>query len=285
VDFNHEQTPPPVPGVVFIQMKSKNLQKLIRFERDYEPDYKEVLDQIKSCLMFKSSTLGTLEGKLAQFIKMMFPVEPKDDKGRTPLHRAASFANLPAVEILMDKGHAKVMIKDNAGQTPLHAAVQKAAEVKESEDNRRSSFKAVIRQLMSIWVNVDERDNEKKTVWDYALDKNWIKDLLYISGSSTSTAAKALDPLNIPKPGPQHKASHRLEATLVEFWLEDENGKTHDKMHSKEPSIFDLIYDKNKGVEKILSRSRPEGKKIQCRWIHLPANNASTNPIGSRKLL
>ena len=61
------------------------------------------------------------EETLALLLKAGAKVSGMDSRGRTPLHIAAIFDDVPAAEVLI-KGGAKVMARDAAGKTPLDDA-------------------------------------------------------------------------------------------------------------------------------------------------------------------
>jgi ankyrin repeat protein len=70
---------------------------------------------------------------LARLLKAGAKVSGTDERGWTPLHAAARFDNIMAVEILIKEG-AKIMPRDNTGKTPLDYA-ESAAMIKLLKEN------------------------------------------------------------------------------------------------------------------------------------------------------
>lgn len=279
---------------IFLRILGKRSQDLSRFKSDNDIVYETVIDQIKSGLVFKFSIYEAFHKRLEYLVDINFPLESRDRRKRTPLHWAASTPNLRAAEILMGKDSDPDLttLVDANGQTPLHGAMEMAAKVKSSNQTRRKNFKDMIRQLISNSLMIDAKDKKNMKAWDYAQgdDEGWVKELKdlidrreLILGSSRSTKVE-LDKLEAPALKSQLHASQRVDAILVEFFLENTEGRTSDRMNPKERSIFELIYDSSLGLEEILCRSRPKTGDMSCRWIHLPANNASIIHRRARRL-
>lgn len=273
---------------MFIPLKSETLQSLARFQGPSDPWYQAVVYRMKSALLFKcsSSTTTKLESALEHFISEKFPVGAKDDQGQTPLHRAASAPNHAAVTRLIYNGDAPVTAQDNDGRTPLHVAIQAIKDNISPET--QGNFKQVIRQLTKNRLRVNEVDNEGNTAWKYAEGKNctWIMELKDKRGliEGSSIHKKELESMRELSAGSQYDASNKLEVILVEFFSDQDGGKTSEWLHPDEATVYELIYKERRGLQNILSRSRPSdvaGKRFQCRWIHLPANNASIKPPDS----
>jgi len=238
--------------------------------------------------MIKTSISEKQQNYFEEFINHGFSLESTDYRGCTSLHRAAAYPNLGAVAIMMKSTKRNDLVKkqDGEGQTPLHVAVQRAKQWKTERDT--SDFKDIMSDIILLLVKhmltVDTMDKKNKTAWDYAVgeDFEWIRDLMNkrgeMEGSSrkTNVVLKRPDP---PKEELRSVASHQLWSLLVEFFLKKEESQTSDCMNMTEPSVYGLIYDRKRGLEVCLSRSREPSQEIEartCRWIHIPANNASS---------
>jgi hypothetical protein len=242
-------------------------------------------------LLFKASGRKELEILLWNLITVLeVQVDVEDEHGRSALHHAASSPNGAAVTVLIKKGDAKVLRKDNAGQTPLHAVIRRAVELKPTDEEGQKPFKDVIIRLMESSPDINQADNDNKVAWDYAKKITWIEELRnnrdMFSGPSTSDEAEPVEPLNVPaKDTPQRKACQNILGVLTEFYLITKGQRTQEKLNYERPNIFDMIYEE--GPTKILDRSRPRltMEILQCRWMHLPANNVSYNFAQSSRLL
>ncbi|HKY69949.1 MAG TPA: ankyrin repeat domain-containing protein, partial [Gammaproteobacteria bacterium] len=72
--------------------------------------------------LFKAAELG-FHRLIPALVARGADVNAKDDCGKTPLHRAASYGQSDAIRVLVNECHADVNAKNNCGHTPLHWAV------------------------------------------------------------------------------------------------------------------------------------------------------------------
>lgn len=261
---------------------SSKTRALSRFSSPKDPIYLRLVGQLRRCLLFKASERKELENLLKGLISSIdTKVEPgavdvEDEQGRSALHCAASSPNDVAVTVLIHKGQANVLHQDSVGQTPLHVAIQKAAELNPTKKDSQKPFEDVIIRLMQNSEDIFQADNEGKTAWAHANDLAWIEDLKdnrdMFSGPSILDGPQSLEPL--AKPGsPQLKACENIRGDLVEFYLVNREQKTEEKRNHERSYMVDMIY--NLGPQTILERSRPKiiDQALQCRWLHVPANN------------
>lgn len=231
---------------------------------------------MKRCLVFKSSSDALMAENLRKFFhRGDFPAEARDSQGQTPLHWAALKRNFDAVELLTQHSQDMAIVQDNSGQTPLHVAVIEASKLESPTDDDLTDWKNVILELMKGQINVDCKDKNDKTAWDYADDKKrkWIKkfknERACISGLLMQRSPGTSDPPDKPKRA-RLSACRMISAGLFELYWDPNHGEL---FNLKDRSIFRLIYQENEGWEGIFSGSRPPGFKPRCRWIHIPANN------------
>ncbi|PCG95219.1 Hypothetical protein PENO1_074590 [Penicillium occitanis (nom. inval.)] len=260
--------------VLFQKVQDKNQESPFSNRRDL--NYQRLIDQVKRCLVFKSSRDKLLAENLRKFFERRdFPAGARDSQGQTPLHRAALKGNLDAVELLTRRIQDMAIVQDKTGQIPFHVAVIQASKMDNPTDDDQTNWRNVILELMKGQVNVDCKDKEGKSAWDYADDKKrkWIKILknerAWISGLLIKLSPGAQDLPDKPKRA-RLSACRRIEAGLSEFYWDPYSGEI---LNLKDPTIFRLIYHKKERLEEIFSNSKPPGLKSRCRWIHLPANN------------
>ncbi|TRX90312.1 hypothetical protein FHL15_008857 [Xylaria flabelliformis] len=246
-----------------------------------------IVDEIKRCLVFKTSAIRQFQTQLKEFVdNQKLQLTVKDHLGRNPLHWAVLTGNVDGVAILANRSKDLVCTGDKQGATPLHVAVQQAAE---SEDTAaiRENWDNLIRELLKYRFAVHiERvtDKDGKTAWDYASkgDQRWIlnirdeRPLKY--GATHSSVIRDLKPMEIPK-GVRKMACQKYRPILLEIFNEvvkDDVGQSEirDVFNEGSASIYSLIYEPG-GWEKILQRSRPPQLPAKCRWVHIPANNNS----------
>jgi len=76
---------------------------------------------------------------------------------------------------------------------------------------------------------------------------------------------------------PAHRACERAKAIVAEFYAGAEDDSGGILADYDVPSVFELVYQKDRGPEKVLSRlaERHLARRgeVRCRWIHVPANN------------
>ena len=205
-------------------------------------------------------------------------VNVENELGRSALHCAASSSNHAAVTVLIKRGEANVLHQDILGQTPLHLAIQQAAESNPTEREDQKPFKNVIERLMENSEDIEQEDHAGNTPWAYANNLTWITALKLgrnmFSGPSTSDGVHSLGPLVMPE-NEQLKVCDTLQGDLVEFYTITKEQKTQEKRNYEKSYVVDMIY--SQGPRMILERSRPrltEGLEVlQCRWLHVPANN------------
>jgi hypothetical protein len=275
---------PQLPAFV-VELDGKKSKELSRFRSSDDVDYKKIIERMQSSLIFKSSISEALQPRLEYFVKRKFPLDSTEHRGRTPLHWAASAPDLDAAALLIKERRALVNVKANDKQTPLHRAVKWAAKVKASDTATREKFSHMIEKLIENSLRIDAMDDENKTAWEYAEsdDKRWDQTLKNLKNKSRlipgPSKAGSVTSVLVGKPkGDQAKALLALKALLVEVFLGGENDDFSDFLIPAEPRMFDLVYDDQGGLQKILAEWRPESvsdRQPECRWVHLPANNVS----------
>ncbi|KAK3308398.1 uncharacterized protein B0T15DRAFT_107138 [Chaetomium strumarium] len=104
-----------------------------------------------------------------------------------------------------------------------------------------------------------------------------------VAGNSSKMSSRHPQPLLRPQRGsPQERACSAFEVTLIQVFLQEgEDGKLRNNFNSPHqaidvPSVYDFIYEGDRGVSHASGDSRPDklGRdSFICRWLHLPANN------------
>jgi hypothetical protein len=130
------------------------------------------------------------------------------------------------------------------------------------------------------------KDDHYWTAWDYALvpkERSWILDIetdwAMLTTDVLDPAGKQYGPVDKPKLTDEQKhACYNWEATLLDFtWKKQaKDGRYREHLTLKRPNIDRLIYTEQGAPKRILPSKLP-GEDGKCRWIHLPANNASSN--------
>ncbi|KAI2463165.1 hypothetical protein F4781DRAFT_440881 [Annulohypoxylon bovei var. microspora] len=253
----------------FVEEPIEILTNIFRGSQD--PNYRKVVNEIKAGLLFKASFERDLEDLLKYFLGGKYDLSVMDYRKRCPLHNAASRANDTAVSLLISAAPDLASHQDYKGFTPLHLAVQEATKARPRGYNQ-AEFKLIIRKLVAALEERPDIDNVKslkdhsrKLAWDYAQghSNRWIWELKPDNVSSARTAQERL----------QLAANKRIKAHLVEFYITEES--RGGSFHQESPLVYRLLRDAQYGIEGLFQRNmiRVEGKKLTCRWIHLPANN------------
>ena len=265
--------PSSMSNAILQKVKSKDSRRPTRTRTVRGPDYKEIVDRIQSFLVFKVSTSDP--DRLSEYLEVGFPVDLKDHKGQTPLHKASSEGILESVQTLMNRGHADASVQDRILQTPLHIAVRRAAKINDDDETTyrdRDKFKAIMQELMIDWDILGYKDQFEMTALEYAKGKSWIINALTISDHWEAHTSLKLDELERPTPGAQMFASRKFETMLVDVWYNKKGGKGPNTFQIRAPSIQGLVYHGDDSAKKFISGLE---KNVSCRWIHIPSNNAS----------
>ncbi|KAL2268270.1 hypothetical protein VTJ83DRAFT_3116 [Remersonia thermophila] len=277
--------------VLLIVRQSTTSHRLSRFEGPNDRDYRVIVDTIKRSLIALCSTTKSesLAPCLTDFLRDRFPVDKRDQMGRTALHLAVKHCNPDAVKRLLYQGNASVTKKDVAGRSALNYAIQEAAQYTLKCDGvmdplREKAYTQIIHLLIRNGARVDDRDNDGKTPWAYAdgAHSRWIhrlKDKYRVFGSWSTTpiwdGAVGLPPL--PEPGPQREACEAYEITFADMFLLKRRGQLSDVFNFYHASVYDAIYKGPTNVLSILENASSDGyytqDEVRCRWIHVPANN------------
>ncbi|KAL2259464.1 hypothetical protein VTK26DRAFT_6854 [Humicola hyalothermophila] len=273
--------------VLFVPKQSATAHRLSRFEGPNDIDYRSIVDNIKRSLIVKCSVTKSnkLAMCLADFLRDKFPVDLRDQRGRTALHAAIRAANPEAVKRLIYQGQASVTKKDNHGRSALNIAIQEAAwrtrRCGDSPDpDTQKLFTQMINLLMKNGARADEKDNDGMTPWSYAEGEQnqWIrrlKDKYLVIGSSSNTSG-GMHIARQPLPGPQHEACNAFDMILAEVFLQKKRERLSEVLNFDLASVYDVVYRSTTSVSQILAASRPEQlgeDKVRCRWIHVPSNN------------
>jgi ankyrin repeat protein len=144
--------------------------------------------------------LAAMKGRMEMFAPLRAAVDAVDERGRTPLHDAANYAQLQAIKWLLDSG-AALAAKDQEGNTPLHLTagrfriaaseqlLDSGADANTTNDNGQTplhalalvdgdepeierQLPAVAELLLARGANVNARDAADHTPVQYATRKN-----------------------------------------------------------------------------------------------------------------
>ncbi|KAK3381256.1 hypothetical protein B0H63DRAFT_475184 [Podospora didyma] len=281
----------------------QRLRRLTNFPNSSDKAYTRIVTCLRNHLMFKAaidSRLKQLQSDLMKGSDIPVNLNTTDERGRTPLHLATMAVNPAGVNLLLGN-HADTQARDPSGQTPLHHAIRIFCEGADLEAARQDQVKDVISQLL---------DYTRKTELHTNRDKSGLspKDLIHDSREPCSSFpapcrhAAIRELLESHQPivrrrseeqvedpwrgwGPPHnelarRACTQARAILAEFYESTAGDATETGQLLADldaPNILDLIYRKEQGPVRILSKltERHVISKgdVCCRWIHVPANN------------
>ena len=129
----------------------------------------------------------------------------RDGFGRTPMHLAASQANVKAIGALLDAG-ADVNARDRSGATPLQAAV--------GNPRREGDVEGTMRLLLEKGADVNARDDIGRTPLDGPIMNPAIRGLLIEHGAKTSAD---LGPIPRPARAPSTRPSKSVRIGAMEL--------------------------------------------------------------------
>ncbi|KAK5654262.1 hypothetical protein OQA88_7437 [Cercophora sp. LCS_1] len=268
--------------------------------------YRAILSRMQSTLLFQGIYLqnsdlifSILESKNLAIIRDL-------EGNLTPLHAAVQMRppNEPIVTKLINQMSDDIMQRDEQGRIPLHLAIDTAWKSKSPSDETRSDFKEIISFLMRNMqrTDFDIEDDKGHSPWDILCKPgnckcgrgnamecaaNWIwhlrDNLEPISGPALEDdVGGPTEPIAPRKESAQYVACDTTNGTVAEFYhaLDSRTKKMQERINLKTPSVYRMIYDPQYGCAKILefSRRTEDRQNFRCRWIHIPANNASDHP-------
>lgn len=160
---------------------------------------------------------------------------------------------------------------------------------KEEARKMRSVFEEIIKHLMrgdpKAGLRSDDKDNNGNSPWHYADGPGceWIRRLRgnMIEGNSLTTKL-VLERIRTPEPDSiQEMACERFDIGLMEIYMQASSERQYEVFKWDYANVYKAIYDREYGISRILDRVR--GKHLDkdqalCRWVHVPANNASQRP-------
>ncbi|KAK4214268.1 hypothetical protein QBC37DRAFT_284262, partial [Rhypophila decipiens] len=276
-------------------------RRLARVPDTQDYIYKAICSRIQAKLLFQSIPVRNvaLIQTILESKALPEEVEVKDWKGRTPLHYAAALypPSEDIVTLLINERPSETVEPDNDGRIPLHDAVLTAWEQEPPEGIDRSECSGVIRYLLRNMQrgDMEVQDNEGVSPWDQMTCEKegccceedecaavWIQELREnlepISGPAISQDyVLPTEPTPPEKDSAQYLATFTSQGAVSEFYhsFNQINHKLEEHINLKTPSVYEMIYDSDKGCARILefSRRRESYQDFRCRWIHVPANN------------
>jgi hypothetical protein len=267
--------------------------------------------QLRDDLMFTAVRSEKLKELQDGLMNAGSPVNARNERDVSLLHLAATAPNPAGVDMLL-YNRASPRVRDREGQTPLHCAIrmfceEAAKEKTPARDATKGLLEDVIRQLLGFTMkselnnsrdasgmtpgDIIHDDKERCPCFPKACSHNPIRALL--NGHQPIAGRRLRGHRDEPwkgwnppgESGLDRKACVSSKAILAEFYKEKEN-RTDEWPGYYVPSVLELIYQRELGPAKILSKmaERRAGQKreVCCRWIHVPANNVSVP--GSRNL-
>ncbi|KAK0673166.1 hypothetical protein QBC41DRAFT_397115 [Cercophora samala] len=290
-----------VTGITFTSVAIYRHRRLARMGDSQDYIYRTILAKVQSIVLYqaiKSRNIDLVENILDSKPPLIY----KTECGRNPLH-VACLMEPPSetiVTLLINERPDDTTEPDDGGATPLHHAVLKAWYNEPEEGRERSEWSGVIRYLMRNMQreDLDLQDNEGHSPWDSICTSpylcgctgsdgcaaTWIRELREnlepIRGPAITQDHDLPTEPTPPKPdSSQYIASFVAEGTVSEFYhtTNKKTKRVEEQINLKTTSVYDMVYDANKGCARVLELSRRKGKDkdFRCRWILLPANNAS----------
>lgn len=117
--------------------------------------------KIQSTLLHEMARSGASDDDIRALLVKNYDVDSRDEQNRTPLHWAALYGNVKAVQVLCAQ-KADTNAKDFQGNTPLHLAVKYNANYKDRL--------AAIDELLVNDANIYVKNNAKYSPIEDAID-------------------------------------------------------------------------------------------------------------------
>lgn len=232
---------------------------------------------------FKNLQLGLMRAGV--------PVNAEDERGSSLLHIATESCNPEGVKMLLEND-ANHRARNSARQTPLLLAAELYSNIYNGLTIQELRHRLdVIERLLSYTTKPELnniRDGQNRTARDIlqslARRHDAIQELLdkhrpFVRKRVTNDREEVWKTWSAPREGTlQYKACSGAKGLIAEFYDSGIDGASSDY---EVPSILDLIYHKDAGPARIVSRwaeikiNRRGILDVHCRWIHVPANNVS----------
>lgn len=103
-------------------------------------------------------------------------INAQDKNGATPLHRAVRTRGADAVKCLLGSG-SDPLIRNKPGSTAFHLAVQNTGRGGSGSDAAKAAQREIIEQFLSRGLKPSLKDDNGKSVLDWA-GSDWIQDML-----------------------------------------------------------------------------------------------------------
>jgi len=277
-------------AVALFPLHSPRLRRLSSFQGPDDPNYKQIMTRLSNDLMLRSVRSERLRGLQRDLMRAGFPVDAQDEQGLSLLHHAVAAVNPSGVNLLLGN-RVNPLEKDTDGQTPLHCAIRMFCDNEDemADEAVQTRLITIIEQLLSFMTKSEiynSRDNKGVSPYDVIHTEHdgtsevygRIQDLLHSHRLNMGNADSVKkDPWADWGPpygkATAEKACEQTKAIVAEFYT-----KWPYTADYEVPSVLKLIYDKEWGPTKILSRledRHPSKQDVCCRWIHIPANNVS----------
>ncbi len=257
---------------------------------------------MRQSLMIKAVLDASRNELLRNLMRAGASVNFRDERSVSLLHYAAVAPNPDGINMLLG-GDADSQMRDAYGQTPLHVAIRRFcsyAEDGQGDSKTEEDLLSVVQQLLNFTKKSElfnSRDHSGMSVRDILHERencicrhapvckhDDIRELLdrhqpivrRRHGDQNEEPWKGWSP---PAGGTlQRRACERSKAIIAEF----SDGAGGPQGEYDVPSVHDLIYQKELGPVRILSRLGEShlmpmagNTEVTCRWIHVPANNVS----------